>query len=73
LKKNILSVSYMIGVYWRVVFDGQNCIIIDCSSAGMNTLSRGVGEGGFYKLLVDLVEHVHSNESLDEPFRVEES
>lgn len=31
------------------------------------TLARGVLEGDLYKLLVDLVAHVHSSKKFDDP------
>jgi hypothetical protein len=46
LKKNLLSVSCMIYVQWRVAFEGQHCTISDCSLASPRTLARGVREGG---------------------------
>jgi hypothetical protein len=72
LKKNLLLVSCMIDVQWRVAFEGQQCTINDCSLASPRTLARGVREGGLYRLLVDPMALVHSSERLDEPSSFEE-
>jgi hypothetical protein len=73
LKKNLLSVSCMTYVQWRVAFEGQQCTINDCSLASPRTLARGVREGGLYRLLVDPVALVHSNGRLEEPSSFEEA
>jgi hypothetical protein len=62
---NILSISCMTDVQWRVAFEGHQCTI-NSSLASPRTLAREVREGGLYKLLVNLVTHVHYIERLDE-------
>jgi hypothetical protein len=52
----------MTNVLWGVAFEGNQCTIDDCSLASPRTLARGVREGGLYKLLANLVTHVHFNE-----------
>jgi hypothetical protein len=73
LKKNILSVCYMIYVHWRVVFEGQYCTINDCILSSLGTFARGVREGGIYELFVDLVALVNSSEKLDYPSIIDEA
>jgi hypothetical protein len=52
LRKNLLSVSCMRDVYWRVSFEGRQCTISDCSLASPRTLARRVREAGVYRLLI---------------------
>jgi hypothetical protein len=73
LRKNLLSISCMTDIHWRVAFEGQQCTINDCSLASLRTLARGVREGGLYRLLVDPVAHVHSSGRLEEPSSFEEA
>ena len=42
LKKNLLQVSCMTNVHWRVAFEGQQCIIVNFSLTNLRTLARGV-------------------------------
>jgi hypothetical protein len=70
--KNLLSISCKESVQWRVAFERQQCTINDCSLAGLRTLSRGVREGGLYRLLANIVPRVHSSERLDEPSSFED-
>jgi hypothetical protein len=72
-RKNLLLVSCMIDIHWRVAFDGQQRTISDCSLASARTLAGRVREGGLYRLLVDSVAHVHSNERLERPSSFEEA
>jgi hypothetical protein len=46
LMRNLLSMSSMEKVQWRVAFDGQQCTISDCSLAIPRTIVGGVREGG---------------------------
>ena len=46
LRKNLLSISCMTNVQWRVAFKGQQCTISDCRQANPKTLARGVRKGG---------------------------
>jgi hypothetical protein len=55
LRKNLLLVSCMTDIHWRVAFEGQQCTIGDCSLASSGTSARGVRKGGLYRLLVDPV------------------
>jgi hypothetical protein len=73
LRKNLLLVSCMTYIHWRVSFEGQQCTIRDCSLASPRNLARGVREGGLYMLLSDPVAHVHSSGRLEEPSIFEEA
>jgi hypothetical protein len=42
LKKNILSISYVIDFQCRVAFEGKHCIINACSVVCTRTLAIGV-------------------------------
>jgi hypothetical protein len=53
LTNNLLSVSCMTYLHCIVAFEGQECIISNCSLASPRTLARGVRDGGLYILLDD--------------------
>ena len=55
LKKSLFSNFCMVELHCRVAFEGHHSIISDCSIASSRTLSRGVLDGGLYKLFVDYV------------------
>jgi hypothetical protein len=61
LRKNLLSVSCMTYIHWRVAVEGQECTFNACCLASPRTLAIGVREGGLYRLLFDPVAHVHSS------------
>jgi hypothetical protein len=73
LRKNLLSISYITNIHWRLAFEGQQCTDSDCSLANLRTLARAMREGGLYKLLVDPMARVHSNGRLEEPSSFEEA
>jgi hypothetical protein len=57
--KNLLLVSCLEKLQYRVAFEGQCCTISNCSLASLGTLARGVEEGGIFKLLVDPMTLLH--------------
>jgi len=67
LKKNLSLVSCITYFQCRVSFEGQQSIINDFSLSSLKTLTRGVRDGGLYKLLVDHVEIVHGSKMLRKP------
>ena len=67
LRKNLVLVSCMTNIHWRVSFEGQQCTTNDYSLANLRTLPRGVRRGGLYRLLVDLVALTHSSRRLVGP------
>lgn len=73
LKKNILSISYMANLQYRVAFEWQWCTINDCSLASMRTLAWGVWDGDINRLLVDPMALVQSSEKVDGSFSFEEA
>lgn len=73
LRKNLLLVYCMTDIHWRVVFEGQQCTISDCSLASSKTFARGVREGGLYRLLAYPVALMHSSKRLVGPFSSQEA
>jgi len=73
VKKNILSVSCMENVQWRVAFKGKHYTINDCSLASPRNLARGVREGEIFRLIFDLVVLIHSNKRLENSFNFQEA
>jgi len=71
LKKNIHSYSCMKILSWRVPFEGKKCTINDWSLSSTRTLARGMREGSLYRLLVEPMALLHSNERLEDPYSFE--
>jgi len=63
----------MTNLHWIYAFEGHLCAITHCSLVSPRTFAREVQEGGLFKLLVDLVELVHSNGRLEEPSSFEKA
>ena len=66
LRKNLLSVSCMTDIHWKVVFERKQCTI-NYSLACPKTLARAVREGSLYRLFVNQATLTHSNERLVGP------
>jgi hypothetical protein len=62
----------MIGFQYRISSEGQQCPISDFSLASPRTLSRGVQDGAFYRLL-DPVALIHTSENPGPPSNFEEA
>lgn len=59
LKKDLLSISYVIDVECTDSFEGHECTISYCDLAIPRTLARGVSDGVLYMMLANIMSLLH--------------